>query len=90
MNLPHSIAIQPNLELKTQPKQLLGSLSLDIAVPILLHWMTVTTCYLKKKNKLNKNALAWRNVSIYQSSFIRFDDSAKKGQNAESFILVNG
>ncbi len=29
-----SIAIRPNLELKTQPKQLLGCLTLDIALPI--------------------------------------------------------
>jgi hypothetical protein len=31
MHLLHSIAIRPNLELKTRPKQLLGSLPLDIA-----------------------------------------------------------
>jgi len=30
-----SVAIQPNLELKTQPKQLLGSLPLVIALPSL-------------------------------------------------------
>jgi hypothetical protein len=30
---PHSIAVRPNLELKTRPKQLLGSLPLDIALP---------------------------------------------------------
>jgi hypothetical protein len=52
---------------------------------------------LKKKIKQKHSSLAepvgssfQMNVSIYQSSFIRFDDSAKKGQNAESFILVNG
>ncbi len=33
MHLPHSIAIRPNLELKTQPKQILGSLPLDITLP---------------------------------------------------------
>ncbi len=32
MHLPHSIAVQPNLELKTQPKQLLGFLPLDIVL----------------------------------------------------------
>jgi hypothetical protein len=32
MHLLHSIAIQPNLELKTQPKELLGSLPLDFAL----------------------------------------------------------
>ncbi len=31
MHLLHSIAIRPNLELKTQPKQILGYLPLDIA-----------------------------------------------------------
>ncbi len=33
MHLPHSIPIRPNLELKTKPKQLLGFLPLDIALP---------------------------------------------------------
>ncbi len=33
MHLLHSIAIRPNLDLKTRPKQLLGSLPLDIALP---------------------------------------------------------
>jgi hypothetical protein len=33
MNLVCSMAIRPNLELKTQPKQLLGSLPLDIVLP---------------------------------------------------------
>jgi hypothetical protein len=32
MHLLHSIAIRPNLELKTQPKQLIGSLQLDIVL----------------------------------------------------------
>ncbi len=29
----HACAIRPNLELKTEPKQLLGSLPLDIVLP---------------------------------------------------------
>jgi hypothetical protein len=33
MHLLSSVAIRPNLELKTQPKQLLGSLPLVIALP---------------------------------------------------------
>jgi hypothetical protein len=33
MHSLNSVAIRPNLELKTQPKQLLGSLPLDIALP---------------------------------------------------------
>ncbi len=33
MHLLSSVAIQPNLELKTRPKQLLGSLLLVIALP---------------------------------------------------------
>ncbi len=32
MHLLSSVAIQPDLELKTRPKQLLGSLPLDIAL----------------------------------------------------------
>jgi hypothetical protein len=33
MHLLTGVAIQPNLELKTRPKQLLGSLPLVIALP---------------------------------------------------------
>jgi len=33
MHQLHSVAIWPNLELKTRPKELLGSLPLDIALP---------------------------------------------------------
>jgi hypothetical protein len=33
MHVLHSVAIRPNLELKTQPKQLLGSLPLVLAIP---------------------------------------------------------
>jgi hypothetical protein len=33
MHLLHNVAIQPNLELKTRPKKLLGSLPLDIVLP---------------------------------------------------------
>jgi hypothetical protein len=38
MHLLSSVAIQPNLELKTQPKQLLGYLPLDIALPIIVYY----------------------------------------------------
>ncbi len=34
MHLLSSVTIQPNLELKTRPKQLLGSLPLVIALPV--------------------------------------------------------
>jgi len=34
VHLLPSVAIQPNLESKTRPKQLLGSLLLDIALPV--------------------------------------------------------
>ncbi len=33
MHLLNSVAIRPDLELKTRPKQLLGSLPLDIVLP---------------------------------------------------------
>jgi hypothetical protein len=36
MHLACSIAMQPNLDLKTWPKQLLGYASIDIAHPVLL------------------------------------------------------
>ncbi len=38
MHFLHSTAIQPNLELKTHPKQLLGYLSLVIALPAEAHY----------------------------------------------------
>ena len=37
MHLRPGVAKQPNLELKTRPKQLLGSLPLVIALPALLY-----------------------------------------------------
>ncbi len=37
MHLVRSIAIWPNLELKIWPKQLLGSVPLDIAFPVLAY-----------------------------------------------------
>ncbi len=46
MHLMRSIAIQPNLELKTQPKQLLGSLPLDIALSGLGELATVAAAIL--------------------------------------------
>jgi hypothetical protein len=46
MHLPHSIAIRPNLELKTQPKQLLGSLPLDIAPVSLQSAITIVSTLL--------------------------------------------
>jgi len=42
MHLPHSIAIRPNLELKTQPKQLLGFLQFDIALPVQTYYLLQT------------------------------------------------
>ncbi len=40
MHLLRSIAIRPYLELKTQPKQLLGSLPLDIELPCVAKFIT--------------------------------------------------
>jgi len=51
MHLLPSVAIQPNLELKTWPKQLLGSLPLVIVLPKLTqqYWqVTNTLTYYKK------------------------------------------
>ena len=51
MHLLPSVAIQPNLELKTWPKQLLGSLPLVIVLPELTqkYWqVTNTLTYYKK------------------------------------------
>ncbi len=39
MHLRPGVAKQPNLELKTRPKQLLGSLPLVIALPSLTQWV---------------------------------------------------
>jgi hypothetical protein len=43
MHLLSSVAIQPNLELKTRPKQLLGSLPLVIALPDSVHGQTLAS-----------------------------------------------
>jgi hypothetical protein len=45
MHLLCSVAIQPTLELKTQPKQLLGSLLLDIALPGLVLIIMDEICF---------------------------------------------
>ena len=37
MDLLPGVALKPNLELKTRPKQLLGSLQLDISLPEYTH-----------------------------------------------------
>ncbi len=42
IHLLPSVAIRPNLELKTQPKQLLGSLPLVIALPALAYLAVAT------------------------------------------------
>jgi hypothetical protein len=39
MHLLHSVAVWPNLEFKTQPKQLLGYLMLDIVLPSAAYWI---------------------------------------------------
>jgi hypothetical protein len=44
MHLRPGVAKQPNLELKTQPKQLLGSLPLVIALPDLAHYAVTHDC----------------------------------------------
>jgi hypothetical protein len=41
MHLLPGVAIQPNLELKTQPKQLLGSLPLVIVLPSYSIWFSL-------------------------------------------------
>jgi hypothetical protein len=54
MHLLSSVSIQPNLELKTRPKQLLGSLPLVIALPDLTQ---VLTCQLKVAHASRKYRL---------------------------------
>jgi hypothetical protein len=43
MHLLPGVAIQPNLDLKAQPKQLLGSLPLVIALPRKVHYSAFLT-----------------------------------------------
>jgi hypothetical protein len=57
MRLLPSVTIQPNLELKTQPKQLLGSLTLVIALPgtviapNMFHLQNIKSIYFFRKNE---------------------------------------
>jgi hypothetical protein len=44
MHFLPGVAIQPNLELKTPPKQLLGSLPLVIALPGVPHSVSQSAC----------------------------------------------
>ncbi len=57
MHLLSSVAIWPNLELKTRPKQLLGSLTLDIVLP----GTRISTLRLTSIKKINilKVILKW-------------------------------
>jgi hypothetical protein len=52
MHLLPGVAIQPNLELKTRPKQLLGSLPLVIALPGAA-MKRLPEKYILDKNKVN-------------------------------------
>jgi hypothetical protein len=45
MHLLCSVAMRPNLELKTQPKQLLGSLLLDIVLLEIFHIYNNPECF---------------------------------------------
>ncbi len=58
MHLVHSVEIQPNLELKSRPKQLLGYLPLDIPLPgqkdrSLLYWPSRTWETLLYKKRIS-------------------------------------
>ncbi len=49
MHLFPSVAEWPNLELKTRPKQLLGSLPLVIALPGLVQFLTLKNAFNQKQ-----------------------------------------
>ncbi len=51
MHLLPGVAIQPNLELKTQPKLVLGSLPLAFALPVRVHECGHALCLREKKRK---------------------------------------
>jgi hypothetical protein len=57
MRLLPSVAIQPNLELKTRPKQLLGSLLLVIALPE----QSCLCCAAQGNQAMYGGVIAWHN-----------------------------
>ncbi len=65
MHLVHSIAIRPNLELKTRSKQLLVALQLDIALPSIAHYSSAifeTFCLGQNDSKhsvINNTLVYW-------------------------------
>jgi hypothetical protein len=73
MHLPHSIPVQPNLELKTRPKQLLGSLPLDIVLPGLINvkWGSARSSW---RGKIENKAKLMRFLSVPY-----FFSAAKRG-----------
>ncbi len=78
MHLLHSIAIWSNLELKTRPKQLLGSLPLDIALP---GWgqislLVFTREYIYKMHKRATTAYFSTIVSYSHKMFTKFAPSS--------------
>jgi hypothetical protein len=63
MHFLPGVAIQPNLELKTRPKQHLGSLPLLIALPAID--MSADAAYLFTKEALMKSSPSAAASSIY-------------------------
>jgi hypothetical protein len=65
MHLLPSVAIRPNLELKTRPKQLLGSLPLVIVLPTGVHQIHLSNAHIifpasyAGKGVLNKDTTVW-------------------------------
>jgi hypothetical protein len=78
MHLLPSVAIRPNLELKTRPKQLLGSLPLVIGLPAGVHQIHLGYAHIifpasfAGKGVQNKDTTVWLNgVTPPQISFIK-------------------
>ncbi len=69
MHLLPGVAIQPNLELKTQPKQLLGSLPLVIALPGTRHYPQNGTfnCKITQPRQNERFGDSLANFSIFLS-----------------------
>jgi len=70
MQLLPTVAIQPNLELKTRPKQLLGSLPLVIVLPVVSNLS-------HPKQQLSSSAILQNICVIYANIGVNWDQSYK-------------
>jgi hypothetical protein len=70
MHLLPGVAIQPKLELKTRPKQLLGSLLLVIALPGLSMALAKVLSFFQICAVLYCIGIGWKIVKVWKGTYV--------------------